>query len=98
MFIVTVMAAVYLPMAKRFGPGPAVAAAFLAILVSVMIVFVFYRWSWSRDKTTLRKLRENYRNIYRVIALPTDQKSTVKLEGAPIGGEALEVNEAVVVP
>jgi type II secretory pathway pseudopilin PulG len=83
-FIIAVATAVYLPIAKKFGPAPAVAATFLAILVCVMIVVALYRWSWSRDKATLRKLRENYRNIYRVTALPADQKNIVILEGAKI--------------
>src|SRR5580765_1201853 len=50
----------------------------------VMGVVLFYRWSWKRDRRQLQELREKYRGIYRVLALPSDQKIVAKPDGAEI--------------
>lgn len=71
MFVITAMGAVGKSVASRYGTGPGIGAGFLAFLASAMVVVLFYRWGWRSDRRRLQKLKEKYRAIYRVIALPT---------------------------
>jgi membrane protein implicated in regulation of membrane protease activity len=83
-FLIVVTAGVGKFVATKFGTWPGIGAGILAAVVSVIIVVLFYRWTWSRDRRRLEELREKYRTIYRVIAIPSDQKSIIKPEGAEI--------------
>jgi hypothetical protein len=60
------------------------AAEFLAALLCIIAVVLFYRWLWRLDERGLRNVRERYRHIYRVIAMPTDPTVIVIAEGAEI--------------
>jgi len=68
----------------RHGAKAGLGAGLLAFLASAGLVVLFYRWTWSRNKRRRRELREKYRTIYRVIALPTDTSSIVKPSAAEI--------------
>lgn len=84
MFVLTVTTAVYQFAAGKYGTWPGIGAVVLAVLASAIIVVQFYSWSWRRDRRRLQELKEKYRAIYRVIAIPSDQRSIVKPEGAEI--------------
>jgi prepilin-type N-terminal cleavage/methylation domain-containing protein len=83
-FIIGFATAVFEVVRGKHGQGPAVVACVLALFAGIFLVFLFYRWTWRRNKQQLTRLREKYRNIYQVKALPTDAKSIVKPEGAEI--------------
>ena len=68
----------------KYGPRMALLAGLLSALVGALIIISLYRWSWRRDKRRLTELREKYRSIYKVKALPTDARSIVKPAGAEI--------------
>lgn len=70
--------------AKRFGFWAGIGAGALSLVACTIAVILFYRWAWRRDKRRLQELREKYRTIYRVAALPTDKKSAIMPEGAEI--------------
>ncbi len=61
-----------------------VGAGAITLVICVVAVVLFYRWSWKRDRKRLQELREKYRGIYRVLALPSDQKIVAKPHGAEI--------------
>jgi prepilin-type N-terminal cleavage/methylation domain-containing protein len=84
MFIVTVMGAVGGIVASKYGTGLGIGAAFLAALGAVFIVVLLYRRSWRKDRRRLQELKDNYQGIYRVLAVPSDQRSVMKPEGAEI--------------
>jgi hypothetical protein len=84
MFIIVIATAAEEPVSKRYGRGWGIVAGALAILIGFWLVTVFYRCSWNRDKARLRELKEKYRSIYRVLALPSDVSGVVKLAGAVI--------------
>src|SRR5580692_1282315 len=79
-FIVALATVAYETVRTKHGPWPAAAASAMAILAGVLLVIFFYRWSWNRDKRQLTELRDKYRTIYQVKALPTDAGSVVKPE------------------
>ena len=69
---------------SKYGPGWGIGAGLIGTLASATIVVLFYRWMWWQDRRQLQFLRKKYRAIYRVIAVPSDQKSIIKPEGAEI--------------
>jgi hypothetical protein len=77
---ITVGGAVQAKYGKHMGALAGIGAA----LVAICLVILFYRWSWWHDEQQLTKLREQYRTIYRVKALPTHPESVVKPDGAEI--------------
>jgi hypothetical protein len=83
-FIVTIVTAVHQAVRGKYGLAMTLVFDFMTILVCAILVILFYRWTWSRDKKQLTTLREKYRSIYQVKALPTDAKCIVKPEGAEI--------------
>jgi prepilin-type N-terminal cleavage/methylation domain-containing protein len=84
MFIIALATVAHEVVRPKYGQGLAVVAAALALLLGMLLVYLFYRWTWDRDKQRLAQLRETYRTIYRVNALPTDGNSIVKPAGAEI--------------
>jgi len=98
MFVVAMTGLVEESVAHRFGRWTGIGAGAVTLIICVMGVVLFYRWSWKRDRRRLQELREKYRGIYRVIALPSDQKIVAKPDGAEIkigdcGGEAGPVSK-----
>jgi hypothetical protein len=83
-FVVAVTVAVSKSVAGKYGTGSGIGAGIPAALGAAFIVVVFYRWSWRRDRRRLQELQEKYQEIYRVLAIPSDQKSIMKPEGAEI--------------
>ena len=84
MFVIAAAAEVATFVARKHGPGPGVVAGILAAGVSIALVISFYYWMARMDKRQLQKLRDKYRTVYRVLALPTDPGSIVKPAGAEI--------------
>ena len=84
MFVVAMTGLVEESVAHRFGRWTGIGAGAVTLIICVMGVVLFYRWSWKRDRRRLQELREKYRGIYRVIALPSDQKIVAKPDGAEI--------------
>ena len=84
MFVVAMTGLVEESVAHRFGRWTGIGAGAVTLIICVMGVMLFYRWSWKRDRRRLQELREKYRGIYRVIALPSDQQIVAKPDGAEI--------------
>jgi hypothetical protein len=84
MFVIAVGGFVGGAIQQKFGKPIGLLAGILAGLAALGLVCLFYRWSWQRDKRRLTELREKYRTIYRVTALPTDAKNVVKPDKAEI--------------
>lgn len=83
-FVLTATMVTWKSVATTCGPWWGIGAAFSSESISVAAVVLFYRWMWRRDERGLQKARDNYREIYRVIAMPTDPRVIVKPEGAEI--------------
>ena len=83
-FVVAMTCLVEESVAHRFGRWTGIGAGAVTLIICVMGVVHFYRWSWKRDRRRLQELREKYRGIYRVIALPSDQKIVARPDGAEI--------------
>src|SRR5579862_6610214 len=83
-FIVALATTAYQIVRPKHGPWPAAAAAALAVMAGLSLVILFYRWSGSRNRRQRAELREKFRTIYRVKALPTASRSIVKPEWAEI--------------
>src|SRR5436309_5981084 len=103
MFVVAMTGLVEESVAHRFGRWTGIGAGAVTLVSCVMGVVLFYRWSWKRDRRRLQELREKYRGIYRVIALPSDQKIVAKplprriIRSAPVsepGGPGAKPGEA----
>jgi prepilin-type N-terminal cleavage/methylation domain-containing protein len=60
--IVGITAAMYLPIAKKYGAVAGIGSGFITIVICVFIVIEFYRRSWRSDKKRLLELREKYQN------------------------------------
>ncbi len=84
MFVVAMTGLVEEFVAHRFGRWTGIGAGAVTLIICVMGVVLFYRWSWKLDRRRLQELREKYRGIYRVIALPSDQKIVARPDGAEI--------------
>ena len=84
MFIVAATGIVEESVTHSFGRWIGIGAGILTLIFCVIIVVLLYRWSWQRDRMRLQELRERYRGIYRVLALPSDQKIVAKPDGAEI--------------
>lgn len=83
-FVITITAAIGKSVASKYGTGPGIGSGFLAAGASAIVVVLFYLWASLIDRRRLQKLREKYRSVYRVVALPTDEKNIIKPEGAEI--------------
>ena len=68
---------------RRFGRVWGITAGVLSGLAAFGLVVEFYRWRWRRDRRRLAELREKFRTIYRLVALPADSKKVIK----PVGAE-----------
>src|SRR5215467_7080637 len=77
-FIVAVTGIVEESVARKAGRWSGIGAGAITLIICVAAVVLFYRWSWRRDRRHLQELREKYRGIYRVLALPSDQKIFAK--------------------
>ena len=84
MFVIAFPAMVAEVVRGKHGHRAAIIAGVLAFPMAVLLVIFFYRLAWKKDKHQLLELREKYRTVYLVKALPTDAKSIVKPEGAEI--------------
>ena len=84
MFIIFAAGVAFETVRKNHGQGLSLLAGILAVLVVTSLYFLFLRWAWRRDKQNLTLLREQYRTIYQVKELPTDQKGIIKLAAAEI--------------
>ena len=83
-FVLTTTMVIWQSVATTHGPWWGIGAAFSVGSLSFITVVLFYRWSWRRDERGLQKVRDNYREIYRVIAMPTDPRVIVMPDGAEI--------------
>src|SRR6266516_2633268 len=84
MFVVAMTGLVEEFVAHRFGRWTGIGTGAVTLIICIMGVVLFYRWSWKRDRRRLQELREKYRGIYRVLALPSNQKIVAKPDGAEI--------------
>jgi hypothetical protein len=97
-FIVAVTCIVGGLLSHRFGRWSGIGGGAVTLMICGAGVVHFYRWSWKRDRKQLQDVRERYRGIYRVLALPADPKIIAKPDGAEIrlgdyGWEAGPVNK-----
>jgi len=83
-FIVAVTAIVEESVTRKVGRWGGIGAGAITLIICVIAVVLFYRWSWKRDRKRLQELREKYRGIYRVLALPSNEKLIAKPDGAEI--------------
>jgi len=83
-FIIAVTGMVEESVTRKAGRWSGIGAGAITLIICVVAVVLFYRWSWKRDRKRLQELREKYRGIYRVLALPSDQKIVAKPHGAEI--------------
>ena len=81
-FIIAVTGMVEESVTRKAGRWSGIGAGAITLIICVVAVVLFYRWSWKRDRKRLQELREKYRGIYRVLALPSDQKIVAKPHGA----------------
>lgn len=83
-FVIGVGAFVAGAVQQKYGKPMGILAGVLAGLAASLLVFLLFCWGWKRDKQKLAGLREKYRAIYRVKAMPTETKSIVKPVNAEI--------------
>jgi len=83
-FVMAVTMVTWGSVARTYGAGWGIGAALSAGSLSVATVIVFYRWMEQRNQRALQNVRDRYRNVYRVIALPADPRIIVMPEGAEI--------------
>lgn len=84
MFIVAVVGIVEESVTRKLGRWSGIGAGVIVLILCVIGVVVFYRSLAKRDRKRLQELRRNYRGIYRVLALPSEQKIVAKPETAEI--------------
>src|ERR1041385_789145 len=84
MLIVAVTGIVEESVTRKVGRWTWIGAGAVTLIICVIGVGLFYRWSWKRDRKRLQELQEKYRRIFRVLALPSDQKIVAKPDGAEI--------------
>lgn len=70
--------------AKKFGTGAGIGAGILSAAACITVVILFYRGRGRQHEKRRRELREKYRTVYRVIALPSDESNIQKPQGAEI--------------
>ena len=83
-FIIAVTGIVEESVTHRFGRWIGIGSGTITLTICVIVTGLFYRWSWRRNRIRLQKLREKYRGVYRVLALPLDQKIVARPGGAEI--------------
>jgi prepilin-type N-terminal cleavage/methylation domain-containing protein len=83
-FVIAVTTVIGSSVANARGPMSGIGAAFAVGTLCVISVILFYRWMWRSDQRGLQKAREDYREIYRVLTVPTAPKIVVVPEGAEI--------------
>ena len=83
-FIVEVTLMVEESVARKAGRWSGIGAGAITLIICVVAVVLFYRWTWRCDRKRLQELREKYRGIYRVLALPSDPRIVAKPDGAEI--------------
>lgn len=76
--------AAWMAVSATHGTWWGIAAASAAGLLSVVLVALFYRLASRLDERALQRARAKYRDIYRVIAIPTDPTVIVMPAGAEI--------------
>ncbi len=69
---------------KKFGFWPGIGAGILSAAACITVVVLFYRASGRQQEKRRRELREKYRTVYRVVALPSDESNIKKPQGAEI--------------
>lgn len=67
-----------------FGVWSGVGAAFSVGLLGVYAIVLFYRWIGCRTERSLDAVREKYRDVYRVIAIPNASRNFALPKGAEI--------------
>ena len=80
--IVAVTGLVEETVTRKVGRWTGIGAGAVTLIICVIGVAFFYRWSWNRDRKRLQELREKYRRIFRVLALPSQQKIVARPDGA----------------
>ncbi len=83
-FVMTATVVTFKFVAATLGPLWGIGAAFSGGALSIIAVIQFYRWTWRLDERGLQKARDEYREIYRVIAIPCDPSVIVMPESAEI--------------
>jgi hypothetical protein len=84
MFVMMAATVVWTSVASEYGPLLGAGAGLLAGALSVIVVGLFYRWTGQQDERRLQELREKFRGIYRIVAVPADPKIIVLPKGAEI--------------
>jgi HEAT repeat protein len=70
--------------ADRYGTWAGVGAGSLGAVISAGVVVLLFRWLWRWERQRLKMLKEKYRDVYRVIQLPSPETSIIKPQGAEI--------------
>jgi hypothetical protein len=83
-FVVGVTTVVLTTVRAAYGTWAGIGTATLTATACAIIVVLFYRWSWRRENRGLRQLRDEYRGVYRVLAVPSDLNLIVAPAGATI--------------
>ena len=83
-FIVLIAGVVAESVRKNHGQGLTLLAGILAAVAVILLYLLFLCWLSRQNKKCLTRLREKYRTIYQVKALPTEAKSIVKPAEAEI--------------
>jgi membrane protein implicated in regulation of membrane protease activity len=69
---------------KSYGIWSGIGAGFFSAIVCIALVIVFYRVQARQLKQRRDELRGKYKQIYRVLTLPTDETRIKKPEGSEI--------------
>ncbi|HWQ92990.1 MAG TPA: hypothetical protein VN673_15035 [Clostridia bacterium] len=68
----------------KHGTGAGIVAGCISAVLCTIVVVILYLAARRRDERRRRELREKYRDVYRVVALPADANIMQKPQGAEI--------------
>jgi hypothetical protein len=96
--VIGVPIAIGMLVAKHFGSWAGIVAGFASPIVCVTVAGLAYRVRWRRLAQHCSEWKERYCGIYRIEAIPTDEKSIKKAKDAEIkigdyGWEAVPLRE-----
>lgn len=84
MLVIVVSISVGQFIAREYGFWQGILGGSISGIVCIGAVVLFYRAIGRQHKKRQRELREKYRGIYRVVAVPTDASAIQKPDGAEI--------------
>ena len=83
-FVILVPVLIGEAVAKHYTNGDGIIAGVISVIPCIGLVMLYYKWQWHELKSRRDELKQKYKDVYRVMILPSDKTVIKKPEGAEI--------------